>query len=373
MNAPFGPWATAVVGPGKTELDALWKRRLDMLATVKRSDGAWSRRRLLLLAALGLCVLALPTMRLTWQREAVAQDAKESEAIAKKAITARAAPKTPARITYLPEPSRNEIEIHTALRLPVTFEFQDTPLADVVAFLQDYTDVNVVLDPVGLAAASVDTDTPVSLTLRDVSLEPALRFLLHPLDLTFSVVDDVLMITDVQSTDDNFVTRTYLVGALCDEKDEFASLKEVVERTVKPGSWDKNGGSIAPWPASESLVIRQTLSEHAKVFRLLQTLLEARSTSGTAEKEALTEKNQILTAALRDSKRQTEYVRQQLSAQLAVQKEELADLRKRDVLRQRFDKQTPRRSSRFAAKKVEASRKTEKRSSTAKGEAKKAD
>ena len=70
-----------------------------------------------------------------------------------------------------------------SLDLPVTFEFQDTPIHDVVAFLRDYTDVTVVLDPRTLAAAKITSDAPVTLTLRDVTLEGALTLLLEPLGL----------------------------------------------------------------------------------------------------------------------------------------------------------------------------------------------
>lgn len=61
----------------------------------------------------------------------------------------------------------------------LTLNFQETPLADVIAFLQDITGLNIV------TAVGVDSEAPVSLRLKDVSLRAALDL------IAASVGDDV--------------------------------------------------------------------------------------------------------------------------------------------------------------------------------------
>lgn len=114
----------------------------------------------------------------------------------------------------LDEASPAEEAIRRALSRPVSFDFQETPLFDVVEFFRNFADINVVLDKNGLQESAVEADTPITLQLEQVPLKSALKLILEPLDLTYSVRDDVLLITSRLLAEQTLLTKVYPVGDL---------------------------------------------------------------------------------------------------------------------------------------------------------------
>lgn len=88
----------------------------------------------------------------------------------------------------------DEKKTREALKKPVTIEFVETPLGDVVDFLRDLTGLNFVLDP-RAAEAGVTADSPITVHLEQVSLASAIKLMLLELDATFVINDDVLVLT----------------------------------------------------------------------------------------------------------------------------------------------------------------------------------
>jgi tetratricopeptide (TPR) repeat protein len=107
-----------------------------------------------------------------------------------------------------------ESAIRSVLAKPVSFDFKETPLSDVVRFVRDLTGVNVVLDAVALDAAGVDPEEPVTLALTDVPLKSALKLILGPLDLSYLVRDDVLFLTSREEAESLLETKVYYVADL---------------------------------------------------------------------------------------------------------------------------------------------------------------
>ena len=66
--------------------------------------------------------------------------------------------------------SEKEIEIEKSLKTPVSLKFQDAPLSEVMDHLKTLAGVNIHLDPRGLAAEGVTTDTPVNIDLTRADL-----------------------------------------------------------------------------------------------------------------------------------------------------------------------------------------------------------
>lgn len=98
--------------------------------------------------------------------------------------------------------TRAEKKIHEALGSNTRLEFIETPLADVVQFLSDLHQINIVVDRRALQQAGIDTslDAPVTVNLRDVTLRSALHLTLRSVDLgdrelTFELRNEVLSIT----------------------------------------------------------------------------------------------------------------------------------------------------------------------------------
>ncbi len=111
--------------------------------------------------------------------------------------------------------SEREIEIEQRLRTPVSLRFHDAPLSEVVDYLARLAEINVFLDPTGLAEEGVATDTPVTIDLRqDISLRSALNLVLAPLNLSYVIKDEVLKITSEQLRDGETYATTYNVADL---------------------------------------------------------------------------------------------------------------------------------------------------------------
>ena len=111
--------------------------------------------------------------------------------------------------------SEKELEIERKLRTPVSLQFHDAPLAEVMDYLARLAQVNLHLDPQGLAEEGVTSTTPVTIDLsQDISLKSALNLILEPLHLSFVIKDEVLKITSEQLRDGHVYTITYTVADL---------------------------------------------------------------------------------------------------------------------------------------------------------------
>ena len=155
----------------------------------------------------------------------------------------------------------------------------ETPLADVAKFLAEQQKIAVTLDQRALADVGISPDVPMTLKLGPLPLESALALLLRPLDLTWVIRDEGLLITTPEEAERALITATYNVRDLVASiRGDMDSLMDVILSTISPASWDQVGGpgSLAPLPASGSLQIRQTLQVHRKIEQLLDDLRRIR-------------------------------------------------------------------------------------------------
>jgi general secretion pathway protein D len=108
-----------------------------------------------------------------------------------------------------------ELEIQKSLSKGVEVRFLNQPLSVVIDTLGRMSGVNVYLDPQGLNAEGVTTDTPVTLNLtQPISLKSALNLLLSPLGLSYVIQNEVLRITSEQTKDSNVYAKAYYVADL---------------------------------------------------------------------------------------------------------------------------------------------------------------
>jgi general secretion pathway protein D len=108
-----------------------------------------------------------------------------------------------------------EVEIERRLSTPVPLKFQNQPLAQVIDYLGKLANVPTHLDPLGLQAEGVNSDTPVTIDLRqDITLKSALNLILSPLRLTYVIKNEVLLITSDDVRRGQLYTVTYPVGDL---------------------------------------------------------------------------------------------------------------------------------------------------------------
>ena len=107
-----------------------------------------------------------------------------------------------------------EAKINKELGEPTTMEFIETPLADAVDYLKDLHGIEIQLDTKALEEAGIGSDTPVTRTLKGISLRSALRLMLGAMDLTYVIKDEVLLITTTDVASQELVTKAYPVADL---------------------------------------------------------------------------------------------------------------------------------------------------------------
>jgi hypothetical protein len=245
--------------------------------------------RFILFVALGavLCLLT-PSSLLT----ADPPPAKKAPPVAKQrpAPKAKKAPPAAAKQSVAPSAKERRLRcgqpaIEEALAKPTQLQFKDAPLSNVIDFLKDYHGIEIQCDSKAMGDAGVGSDTPVTQNLSGVSLRSALNLMLRPLNLTWTIRDEVLLITSPEEAENLLVTKVYDVADLVvcrDSKgelwDDYDSLIDVITSTAMPTTWDAVGGpaSIAPanFGTAKALAISQTDKVHAEIAALLKDIRE---------------------------------------------------------------------------------------------------
>ncbi len=107
-----------------------------------------------------------------------------------------------------------EKKIQEALKSPTELDFVEQPLENVIGYLKDYHKIEIQLDKKVLTEAGINSDTPVTVNLKGISLRSALRLMLHDLGVTYMIQDEVLLITTPDEADTRLSTKVYPVADL---------------------------------------------------------------------------------------------------------------------------------------------------------------
>ena len=113
-----------------------------------------------------------------------------------------------------------EKNIQDALKQPTQMDFTEQPLKDVIDYLKDYhtqllgRPIEMQLDTKALNDAGIAPDTPVTKTLKGITLRSALKLLLHDLQLTYIIQNEVLYITTPEEAEGRLSTKVYPVADL---------------------------------------------------------------------------------------------------------------------------------------------------------------
>ena len=112
------------------------------------------------------------------------------------------------------EPGSAEQRITEALQETTTFQYLDTPLADVIDDIKLRHNLPILLDVAALEDFGIGSDTPITLNLPNITLKSALRLLLSDLELTYLIQNEVMQITTVEEAETKLITKVYPVGDL---------------------------------------------------------------------------------------------------------------------------------------------------------------
>ena len=99
----------------------------------------------------------------------------------------------------------------------VSFSFEDQPVAEVVEYLGTLGDINVVLDH-----GKIEPGQTVTLKLKNVSMETAIKFVSESIGMKYVIRDGVVLISDEEGTKQEPMTRVYEVLDLVTETPDFA-------------------------------------------------------------------------------------------------------------------------------------------------------
>lgn len=182
--------------------------------------------------------------------------------------------------------------LETALDKPITVMFADAPLRDVADTLSAKLEVPIVLDARALEDYGIGTDQPVSGKFAELSLEVVLRRLLHELELTYVVRNEVISITTPEEVETQLTLGLYPVRDLVSSGSDdpatfdFDGLIDVITSTIAPDTWDEVGGpgSIEPLLPTPALLFAQTQDVHDQIAELLVTLRAAKSHESARKK-----------------------------------------------------------------------------------------
>lgn len=173
--------------------------------------------------------------------------------------------------------------IRSALDKRIGVDYQSRPLAECLRDVARQIAIPLHIDRVALTQEGVDLDEPVTMHFRDLSARSVFQLLLERLMLTYSIRDEVLVITTSAQYRAELETRAYDVtdlvvtsGAGVVPEADFAPLIDL----IKSAFWREFREDAVPLPAIEafsangvnSLVVRQDAVTLAEIGALLVEL-----------------------------------------------------------------------------------------------------
>ncbi|MBI3838262.1 MAG: hypothetical protein HY288_10065 [Planctomycetia bacterium] len=155
-------------------------------------------------------------------------------------------------------------------------EFTKTPLQDVVDYLKELHRIEIQFDSKALGDAGVASDTLVTRQLKGISLDSALKLLLHDLDLTTVVTNGVLLVTTPEAASHMIELRIYDVGDFISAVGDTEKLAQVLRTLLSPS----DEANVSGPPARKSsliqivafqklLLVRASIPDQDELTRLL--------------------------------------------------------------------------------------------------------
>ncbi|MEQ8848372.1 DUF4974 domain-containing protein [Botrimarina sp.] len=156
-------------------------------------------------------------------------------------------------------------------------QFREMPLEEAIAFLEDESGIQIVLDLAALSELGLSAEEPVTFRLRNGTYDVVLDHVLEPLELTYTVSGGVILVTTEENAASRSLIAVYPVIDLV-EDGEYTTLVDTITDIIASDTWSKNGdgaGAIHAIPQRGSLVISQTFAVHTQVKQLLEALRRA--------------------------------------------------------------------------------------------------
>jgi hypothetical protein len=162
-------------------------------------------------------------------------------------------------------------------------DFRGVPLADFVDFVGQLTGLTLAFDLDALAAAGVTPEEPLNLHLQQVDVKTALTAALAEFELTYELVDGVLLITRPRHRRDQINAVKYETADGTDAGNGNSErLASLLRSVVAPLTWRERGGRGFVEITENGLTIHQTEAVHHSVADLIASLRATRRDAGGA-------------------------------------------------------------------------------------------
>lgn len=161
-------------------------------------------RSLVTLSLVGMLTVA-------WQL--AGQETKTETKPASKEVSKAPAKQSPAA-TYQDAKRAAELKILLALNNPVTVEFKETPLSDVMEFFGELLNVPVHIDEIAITDEGIPLDEPITFQAKEIAARSALEMMFEHLGITWVIRDEVLELTSELAATERLVTVVYDVSDL---------------------------------------------------------------------------------------------------------------------------------------------------------------
>jgi len=169
-------------------------------------------------------------------------------------------------------------DVIARLEQPARLEIVARPLGTVLKTLEDSLQVSIVPNHPALDAEGIMLDRPVTVRVERVTYKTALELLLKPLDLTFVDREGYILVTTQLDAAKALDHEFFPVADVARDRDEVASLEEMLQATVADNSWSDVGGSGSIWydAPGKLWIVSQTRAVHRQIAAWLDRLRHAR-------------------------------------------------------------------------------------------------
>jgi hypothetical protein len=166
--------------------------------------------------------------------------------------------------------SKIEQSIRERLRQRRDFLFNAVPLSNVMKFFANELDVTFLIDDKALEDESISPDEPITLKLVNSRGDLALGFILEPLQLCYTLKNEVVVITSKNVNAE--VIRYYDLSHVLPDNSMCYEIIHLIESLVAPDTWQIAGGNSSIAIFGSMLVVRTTEDVHTTIEDVLRKL-----------------------------------------------------------------------------------------------------
>ncbi len=156
----------------------------------------------------------------------------------------------------------------------ITPDYAGIPLLQALTAIADDVKFPIWLDQKQLEEHGVDPDEPVWLSLPQVPLRQALKYILAPLQLGYRLEADILVVSAKDVIDSQPTLRAYDLSSLAESDLEVSELMESVERNIRcmDPTWSDDVWHIQPM--GQRLLVGTSEIVHGEIELLLTDLAQ---------------------------------------------------------------------------------------------------